>query len=67
MVQMSFPDRRYYVYLTLGDPSSEPLWEWTGWTQFYEAFDPVVKLCRDKPSLRVSSWIRGEKSKERKR
>ena len=47
----------------LGDPSAAPLWERKGWTSFYEAFDPVVMLCRDKPLLRASVWTNEAKPK----
>jgi len=61
---MAFHDRQYQCYLVLGDPAAPPIWNWSRWLGLAQAFDPVVKLCRDKPLLRVGQFTKEKKRKE---
>src|SRR5437773_10921574 len=53
---MAFHDRKYKAYVVLGDPTSEPLWNWRRWRAFSEQLDPVFTACREKALVRAGQF-----------
>ena len=56
---MTFYDREYEVRVLLGDPAVIPPWVQPIWDQIAEALDPLIRLARDRPSVRSTQLSAG--------
>jgi hypothetical protein len=56
---MAFHDRKYELYLILGNPGLPRLWNWSRWQVAAPLFEPLATVPRGTAAIRVTQWIKG--------
>ncbi len=56
---MSFADRKYEVFVILGDPAAEPAWVAPRWRLISDILDPLVQKARDRAAVRSIQLRKG--------
>src|SRR4051794_23877831 len=56
---MSFHDKKYEVFVILGDAAEEPAWTEPRWKLISEILDPLVQQARGRAAVRSTQMRRG--------
>lgn len=56
---MPFHDRKYEVFVILGDAASEPAWTESRWKLISDILDPLVEKCRGRAAVRSTQLRKG--------
>jgi hypothetical protein len=56
---MSFHDRKYQVFVILGNPATEPAWTESKWKYISEILNPLVQRARGSTAVRSSQMRAG--------
>ena len=54
---MAFHDRDYQVFVILGSPDVQPLWQWERWKRDADLIAPLLNLPRGKASVRCHQYV----------
>jgi len=59
LVAMAFHDRKYELFLILGNPGLPRLWNWSRWQIAGALFEPLAAVPRGQAAIRVNQRIKG--------